>query len=244
MKKSKFMMYAVTASLLFGNIPLGACGGGGGDGGGGDGDGIGSFWDGDFDLGSIGYGSVGSSDIAGSTVEIEEEPLTLEELEKQRIKQEQFWSGLENKFWTGVSGLMAAGEFGSKVVVFGSGVALASMTAAGTVVITSGGVVVGTISAGTSLAIGTTYTVVTSLASGNSVKDTSKAGLQTLAVSVLLPAGTSSLAGGFVDTTLGEIRGAMPDVKPSTTKRTPTYSNHSPNYNGTRTTNSGHTVYH
>lgn len=196
----------------------------------------------DIYIGNMDFESVGATGTTGDTVEIPTEPMTEEEIaqmKRDEMKSEIFWNGLESKFWSSVSCLMSAGEFGSKVVVFGSGVAIATLAAPGTVVITAGGTVVGTISAGTSLAIGTTYSVATTLASGGGAGDATKAGTRTLAISVLLP-NAAPLVQGAIDTGLAEYGPSLPDVAPSSsTTKTPTPAYHSPNYNGVEVTNTG-----
>jgi hypothetical protein len=240
MKRIEFFKYTLLATLVVGTGCY-AHGGGNSDGGKGIMDTFSSMTLPDMD-----WSSIESSGISNDTLELEDEELTpeqIKQLEREKKEREQFWSGLESDFWNGVSGLMSAGEFGSKVLTFGSGVALATLAAPGTVVITSGGVVVGTITTTSSVAIGTAYSVATNLAQGNSMEDSGKAGLQTAVISVVMP-NASPLVQGLTDLGTSEVRDAMPDELPSQTRRSPTYSTDLPNYNGTTQTNTGQTLYY
>ncbi len=245
MQTLKFMLTFCISSLLVLVTQVNACSGG--DGGSDGGNQASTSIIDDIYIGNMDFESVDATGVAGDTLEIPTEPMTEEEMEqmiRDEKKNEIFWSGLESNFWSSVSGLMSVGEFGSKVVVFGSGVAIATLAAPGTVVITAGGTVVGTISAGTSLAIGTTYSVVTTVASGGGGGDATKAGTRTLAISVLLP-NAAPIVQGAIDTGLAEFGPSLPDVSPNTSEnKTPTYPSHSPNYAGTTTTNTGQVYYH
>ena len=199
------------------------------------------------------FESVGGSQVSGGTVELITEPLTPEEIQRQEIEQQILEGQMESAFWSAVSTLMNVGNYASQAIVFGSGVALATLAAPGTVVVTTSAGVTYTLTAAGSVAVGTIYSVATTVASGGSSGDAAASGVQNVAISVLIP-NAAPVVQGLVGLGADQVRAAASEGKSSetsaetspatTTEKPPTPAvYHSGNYNGVTVTPT-QTLYH
>jgi hypothetical protein len=193
MKKIAAVMFVICAFVLVGSLNLYASGGGGGGGA-----------DSTQSVGMIqptGYSSVPQTNISEGTLNIDDitPPRTEEEL-KQLIKddiiRDAARSEIQSAVWRAVGHLMDTGELSSKVVVVGAGIGLAIGLAPGTVIGFAGAeAAVGTVTVLGSLTAGAGYSVITTVVQGGSASDAAKAGIQTTAISILLPKSHAVITG-------------------------------------------------
>ena len=223
MKKVNLIILTVLALVFFGSLPIYAhSGGGGSSSGGGNGDTWGTQ---EFTLEPFGFESVSQTGISDGTLDIHNiPPLSEEELE-QRIRadkeRDQAWAQIDRAGWTLAEHILHAGEIGTKITVFIAGVGLSVLASPAE------------LSAAIALAVGAGYSVVTTYITSDSSEDGAKAGVQTLAISLVIQ--NAPITGSLVDL-------AVSNLPTPSTQQTSTPRNDLVDYGpGSETTSSGQT---